>query len=303
MNHLIRVIDCGGSGLRRADVYDSKLKNLVMVTGDFTMEKIISFAIDNIEPGTKAIAYATAGVIENYQKIIICPNIPLLNGVNLKQKLQEASGLPVIVVNDMETAVTGMAQLFPQLDYFIAITRSTGIGLRVWNHGNMLSDSEGGHMKLDSSPNAPLCGCGKQGCVEAILGGRAITNTVMEKMKAMGIEIPPSTDPCKWLDDCYIKGESWAADYYAQTIIPALALFLANIQSLFRVPAIIWKGSLAKKSFKEVPDLERLVRQEMKKIIINPAWVDDLKFYFSPDDPKNLDSFLGAAFIASKKLL
>lgn len=81
-----------------------------------------------------------------------------------------------------------------------------------------------------------------------------------------------------------------------------MALFLGNIQALMHLPVIIWRGTIGIKAFGDIVELEGLIRDQMKKNLIQPNWVDDLQFRFVPTEPKNVDSFLGAAEIARKMI-
>lgn len=293
MESCVRVIECGGQGPRVVDISENH-----KIIGGFDKRNweediswLNSFGLPN---GTKAIIYSVAGVVEDHAKVIKCPNVSILNGRVLGDK---SGSPPSFVCNDMEAAITGMAHLYPNLDYFMGITRSTGIGARIWKNGEILSDSEAGHMQIDGSPFAPLCGCGKRGCAEAILAGNAITKFVVGEMHLQNRKIPEDVHPCEWLDRCDSACEEWAMRHYNEVLIPGMATFLANIQMLLHLPAIVWKGTLGLRSFRDVLDLEAAIRQEMKERIINPAWVDDLKFYMM-DCPKDHEAYIGAAKIA-----
>jgi len=293
-NANVRVVECGGQCPRRVDVCGKKITNFVETVWTKDLRDLENFARCDLPERTEAIMYSVAGMVEDHKRIVSCPNTHLLDGAVLGN---EEFDVPSFVCNDMEAAITGMAMLFPKLDYFMGITRSTGIGVRIWKDGKMLSDSEGGHMCIDPSFNAPLCGCGKKGCAEAILAGNAITDFVRKRIREAGRDIPTGRHPCEWLDICYNAHEKWAVAYYENVLIPAFGIFLANIQTLLHLPAIVWKGTLGLRAFRDIPQLEGLIRQEMKTKIINPAWVDDLNFYFLQCQ-KDHEAYIGAAKIA-----
>jgi predicted NBD/HSP70 family sugar kinase len=294
MDGCVRVVECGGQGPRVVDVREKEVIFCAESKWKGNVDWLFDFAQQQLPENTKAVIYSVAGIVKGHIEIVTCPNVHFLDGVLLRHKKGD---IPSFACNDMESSITGMADFFPQLNYFMGITRSTGIGVRIWKNGEILSDSEGGHMCVDPSWNAPVCGCGKQGCAEAILGGNAITKFVVKKMKTLQIKIPEGIHPCQWLDACFNKREAWAVNYYELVLLPAFGIFLANIQTLLHLPAIVWKGTLGLKAFSDIPQLEGLIRLEMKKRIINPAWVDDLKFYFL-DCPKDHEAYIGAAKIA-----
>ncbi len=229
--------------------------------------------------------------------VIKSPQIPWLNGYNLTiETIRKLRGrkLPerTVVYNDMDGAVMGMAQLLSQHPYFMGITWSSGIGLRVYKNGEILAPCEGGHIPLDSSPFAPLCGCGLRGCVESICGGESIRRRVLAETEILGIDIPrmaPPLHPCYFLDDCFRKDHDWAFDIYSNVAF-GMGIFLTTIQALFRLPLVVWKGKFA---FNALPLISDMIRNYMKKKLINPLWETEIRFIFSPEPEK--DSLIGAA--------
>lgn len=293
----IRVVDCGGNGARRADVIGGEVKNLVSTTEAGTPPQLLDFAVGKLLRGTKAIAFATAGVVEDHRVVVKSPNIPWLNGTDLAAMAKRETGLPAVVGNDMEAAVTGMAELFPKLPYFMGITWSSGIGLRIWREGiGILSDAEGGHVIIDNSPYAPLCGCGLRGCAESILGGDAVARRVKDELEVRGKSVPEDTHPSKYLDEQYEAGAPWACNIYDQ-VFDGMGVFLAGIQSLLCLPAIVWKGSFAKAFFRDPKKIAKLKERACRKIM-KPSWVEDLTFHISPEPPVDKDSFIGASRLA-----
>lgn len=300
MTDSLRVIDVGGNGARRAEVIGTDVVDLIRSSDISSPEDLVEFATDKLPAGTEAIAYATAGIVTNHRHITVSPNAHWLDGVDLGGITRKAAGKPAIVCNDMEAAVTGMAALFPQLEYFLGITWSSGIGVRVWRKGlGILTDSEGGHMCLDPSPFAPVCGCGRRGCAEAIAGGDALARRVIAETQARGIHIPASVPPGRFLDESYCRHVEWACSIY-YLIFNAMSLYLANLQSLLHLPAVVWKGSCAKAFLADENGVRRL-RNFAKQHCVNPAWVNELQFLFSPEPPVDKDSFIGAAALAQKE--
>lgn len=308
----IRVVDGGGEGFRRADVHNAEPRNFHRTPGPLTnVADVVDFARKSLPPDTEGIAFALAGVIEDHDLVVNSPNLHFLDGVRLATEVRNAApGTTAAVFNDMEAAVTGMAALLPEEAYFLGITWSSGIGLRVWADGRILCVAEGGHMVLDPSPFAPVCGCGRRGHAEAVVGGRSIRRRVIAETEALGIELPPD-EPAKLLVEAWQAKEQWALDLQ-QLIARAMGIFLANVQSLLHLPLIVWKGTFALNAW---PSLEPLVRQEMKARLIDPSWADEKNLAFrmspgadpaselvrgigadfAPDRDANLDALIGAA--------
>lgn len=292
----VRAVDGGGAGFRRADVLGTEVRNLAKIGPVKTVDELLDFVCGDLIPETKGVAFVVAGEIENYNKVIKSPNIHLLDGVAFGDLTRKKSGRPAIVCNDMEGSVMGMAALLPKLSYFMGITWSSGIGLRFYKNGEILADSEGGHILLDSSPYASRCGCGVRGCAESIIGGLALRRRVINETKALGITLSNGIDPCRFLDESYDKGEEWAINIY-DMISTGMASFLATIQTLFRLPTIVWKGTFAKNA---LPRIEKDIRLKMRKKLFNPSWSEEVRFIFSPKPEE--DALIGAAQVLLKSL-
>lgn len=336
MADYIRVIDIGGDGFRRVDIDSRAVENIEakdveqiraeikakIKDSDIVKRKkesisdldsLMRFVVDGLEGGKiKGIAYSVAGVIEDHRLIKNSPNAHFLDDVDLKEKTEgymKDAELESFVFNDMETAVTGMATLLGKPRYFMGITWSTGIGLRIWSDGKILSVAEGGHMVLEPSPFAPLCGCGKRGHAEAIMGGASIERRVVAEATALGLpgelNITFGKDEgqiraAKFLDDAYLgqyssEAKIWATDFYGR-VVRGMGIFLANIQSLLNLPLIAWKGTVAREVLWGRLKLEPEVRAVMREYLIDPTWADkdNLRLVETPG-LGDRDAFIGAA--------
>ncbi|MEV0173111.1 ROK family protein [Streptomyces sp. NPDC050803] len=101
------------------------------------------------------------------------------NKVDVAGPLRAATGLPVVVNNDVNTLVVA-ERWFGQgrdLDSFAVVTVGPGIGCGLLLDGTLFSGATGlagelGHLPLD--PAGPMCSCGRRGCLEALAGDRAV---------------------------------------------------------------------------------------------------------------------------------
>ncbi|MER6434166.1 ROK family protein [Streptomyces sp900105245] len=101
------------------------------------------------------------------------------NNVDVAGPLREATGLPVVVNNDVNTLVVA-ERWFGQgrdVDSFAVVTVGPGIGCGILLDGALFSGASGlagelGHLPLD--PAGPMCSCGRRGCLEALAGDRAV---------------------------------------------------------------------------------------------------------------------------------
>ncbi len=293
---IVRAVDGGGTGFRRADIEDSEVKNLVKTGPLDNIKELLDFVCAGLTSKIEGIVYAVAGDITGQNVVVTSPNIHFLDGKALGEKTYSVSNRPVVVCNDMEAAVSGMAILLPFLSYFMGITWSSGVGLRIFQDGKILTDSEAGHSILDPSPYAPRCGCGLRGCVESIIGGESIRRRVIAETEVLGISLPSDIAPATFLDIEFDACEEWAVNLY-DLVSAAMAQFLASIQTTFHLPAVVWKGSFAENA---LPRIEVDIRSKIRKRLMNPDWEAEMEFFFSPQ-PEN-DSLIGAASILSKEL-
>ncbi len=101
--------------------------------------------------------------------------------VPLAQRLKELTGLPTHLINDVRSITLGEWQFGAGkgVDTLACFAIGTGIGggLVIKNRlhlGLLGSAGELGHLIIDSSQDAPMCGCGARGCVEAYASGPQI---------------------------------------------------------------------------------------------------------------------------------
>ncbi len=123
----------------------------------------------------------------NEQRIISCPNIPQLNGHKIGDDLQRLLGLQTTIVQCMHGAFLAerMFGVAKEIDNFVLMTHSGGIGIAVCNNGQLMQGACGlagefGHTIVAN--NGPLCGCGNRGCLESLASDRAIAEVISEKI-------------------------------------------------------------------------------------------------------------------------
>jgi len=114
------------------------------------------------------------------------PNLPGWNDFALKERLESALELPVIVENDANAAAMGEVWLGAGRDVnsLILLTLGTGIGGGiVWKgavvHGEDGMAGEVGHMTVDPRSDH-VCGCQNIGCLETEASGTAIRKAATE---------------------------------------------------------------------------------------------------------------------------
>ena len=108
----------------------------------------------------------------------------------LADQLEQATAIRPIIANDATLAAWGVYQkdLNCQGKNVLVVTLGTGVGGGLILNGQLYQGSHGsageiGHVKISDSLNAPLCGCGAQGCLEAYAGTIGIRRRILESVQ------------------------------------------------------------------------------------------------------------------------
>jgi glucokinase len=187
-------IDMGGTNLRIA-AFDATWKRLAAVNlptrvaaGPQAVVDDVREAIDRVlaQCGAKyellGVGIGAPGPLELPSgKFHRPPNLPGFDGFGLKEAMESALHVPVIVECDANAAAfaewkSGVGKEMP-VDSMCMLTLGTGVGAgiilhgRLW-HGMNGMGGEGGHIPLVEDGFA--CGCGGRGCLEQYASATAI---------------------------------------------------------------------------------------------------------------------------------
>jgi len=138
--------------------------------------ELLPIAVAAAVPAT--ISSAT-GVLEQL------PNVPALEGVDLRAVLSERLGLKAVLENDATAATLGEHWMGASkgIDNVIGVTLGTGVGGGLIIDGKAYRGKDGtageiGHVCVE--PEGHPCGCGSRGCVEQYSSGTAIVRMALE---------------------------------------------------------------------------------------------------------------------------
>ena len=141
-------------------------------------------ARDEYEVGGVCLA-GPGTVLSAENKVIDAPNLHAIEGIPLKDELEERTGLTATVENDANAAAWGEFRFGAgsEVDHLIFLTLGTGVGGGVISHGILLRGAQGaggelGHVTIQAT--GPRCGCGNRGCLEALASGTAIQRRARE---------------------------------------------------------------------------------------------------------------------------
>lgn len=201
MGRVVIGVDLGGTNLRTAllsqdgEILDRHKEATHAADG---WKKVVARLIENITRQRKiaaqrgldvaAVGVGAPGVIQMDKGIVVkSPNFPDWNNLPLREELEKALNLTVIIENDANAAALGeqWRGAGRGIGSMIFLTLGTGVGggiildNRIW-HGADGMAGEIGHMTI--IPNGRKCGCGNSGCLEMYSSARGIVQSYREEL-------------------------------------------------------------------------------------------------------------------------
>lgn len=197
-------VDLGGTNISAGIVSSSgkvimreKIPTMVSAGGKTVVNRlalIISMLLQKAPSGIRkkivGIGVGIPGMVEHEKGIVHePPNIPALDGVNVKKFIQNKFKKPAFIANDANAHALGehMFGAGKGTKNMICITLGTGLGggIILNNHlyvGSFENAGEFGHIVIRKE-GIP-CNCGNHGCVEAYVGANFIAARAMKAIKA-----------------------------------------------------------------------------------------------------------------------
>jgi glucokinase len=169
------------------------------------------------------------------------------------EPLSQALGVPVKLVNDARAFTLAEARVGAGkgCSSLIGVTLGTGIGGGIVIDGKLVLGLNGtageiGHQVIDMRPDAPKCGCGNTGCLEAFAGAPRLAEAAGTATAADAFAAEERGDP-----RAHAAVEAW---------IDHLAIGLANLVTVLTPDRIVLGGGVANARARIVAPLrERLV--------------------------------------------
>lgn len=197
MNEVVLAVDLGGTNMRMAAVRPDGTvlhtarqptpkpftpEGLIDLSGTMADECRANLGADDRVIG---IAFGVPANVTGDGILRRLPNIPALEGMDLKNALVAKFALPVTIENDATTAAIGEHWLGASKDVkdSVMITLGTGVGGGIIINGEPLRGVDGtagklGHICVE--PDGHPCGCGSRGCVEQYASATAIERMATE---------------------------------------------------------------------------------------------------------------------------
>lgn len=212
-----------------------------------------------LKKSVRGIGICSPGPINPHTGVVVNPpNLPCWRNFPLAQEISSIYGVPVRVDNDANAAALAESLWGAGRGYrnvFFTII-GTGVGTGILIDGNIYygrtgAAGEGGHMTIDYK--GPRCGCGKLGCVEALVAGPAIARRTRARIEAdpsagsgilevAGGKLDLITSES--VGKAYTNGDPLAREILLETV-ELLSIWLGNMIDLLEPDVIIIGGGAA----------------------------------------------------------
>ena len=193
-----------------------------------------------------------AGLVDGERGLLhTSPNLSGWDDVPLRSIFEKALGCPVVLENDANAAAYGewAKGAGMGLRNFVCLTLGTGVGGGIVLNGELFRGSSGFAGEIGHSvilADGPQCACGNRGCLEALIGAKAIVARAVAMMRSSGAR------RSEWEEACTVEILSRAAEAGDSIAIAALAetgrylgIGLANIVHMLAPEAIAIGGGVA----------------------------------------------------------
>lgn len=182
------------------------------------------------------------------------PIMPGWDGYPIRIELETRFGVPVSLSNDAELGAIGeWAYGAGRGERNLAYIKvGTGIGAGLLLDGQILRGASGsageiGHITIDE--NGPICSCGNRGCLEALAGGRAISNQAIQEVKNGLRTTLSEISPVSKIRSRDVIAAARRGDLVSQQIVSEagvhLGTALASLVNLFNPSMVVVGGGVA----------------------------------------------------------
>lgn len=232
----VLAFDIGGSNVKAALVLGAEVSGLsrAPTTRVRTAPELINIVaslgrrVASVYGPASLIGVSVRGVVEPESGRVIDVNEPLgcLVGTAPARILEQRFGLPAAIDNDARMYAAGELShgAGRGLANLVCVTLGTGVGVGVVVDGQLWRGPFGargilaGHVTVDF--DGPLCGCGNVGCLEALVGGRALADQLRERLTAgVPSSLAPGGVPVDGLDASAIFAAAAAGDVVAGQVV------------------------------------------------------------------------------------
>lgn len=262
-------LDLGGTNIKVAVIedvgqdrptviHDTKVRTGAGLGPDHVRDRLVKVGQETADlfGPFEAVGLGVPGLFEpDGGTIELFPNLPgPWQGYPLRDQVGQGLSLPTTMINDARafTLAEGTVGAGKDARLMLGITLGTGIGGGLMMNGQLHSGSFGtagefGHQTVE--PNGPVCGCGNQGCLEAVAKGSAIAMAAGVKNAEAAYAAAAAGDPAA------LKATQDASFY--------MAIGIANVVTLVGVDTVVLGGGIMSAGDRVLEPLRDAVRERV----------------------------------------
>jgi glucokinase len=191
-------VDIGGTNLRFALVDENgslllrdRQRTEIGLGRESFLDRLVA-GIDGMRQGAatlgaevQAVGLGIPGLIAGSGLVLSSVNLRQIEGVNLRQAVSRAVGVPVTAVNDANAAAYGEKRFGAgrAFDSLLLLTLGTGVGSGLVLNGRLWTGIDGvaaeyGHATVE--PDGIPCHCGNRGCLEQYASASALVAAALK---------------------------------------------------------------------------------------------------------------------------
>ena len=253
-------IDIGGTHLRAA-VYAPDSQSPVQhqripshASGEKVFDRLVKL-VNSVWPRddvVDAIGVSAPGPLDPHSGIVMTtPNIKEWRDFPLAALLTERFGVPAYLNNDANLAGLAEWKFGAGRGHHnvLYLTISTGVGGGVIIDDRLLQGHHGlaaelGHVTVDASRSAPLCGCGFRGHLESFSSGTGIEHFVADELAAGKKSSLTGKPTASKIAEAAMQGDKLARKAFARAG-EYLGIGVANYLHIFDPSIVIFGGGVA----------------------------------------------------------
>ena len=219
-------------------------------------------------------------------RVLQAPNVPFMENLPVCETLRRKLGIPVFAERDVTFALYYDTEKYriPREGLTCGIYYGTGIGNAMLLNGEPVSGRHGTAGELGHIPvwgSSLVCGCGNEGCLEAVAGGKAIARIQRERY--------PDTP----VGEMFLRHGN---DQAMLEIVDGMAFAAATEINILDPDYLLLGGGVLNMEGFPRNILEERIRKHTRK----PLPCGDLSIQYTDDAPDK--SVIGASVFARRKL-
>lgn len=227
---------------------------------------LVDYIENKINHKFNRLGIGSPGTIDPETGLLKNSNSQCLNGMPIQKDLSKTLDKTILIQNDAncfalaETFLGSVKEQYPNANNVFGIIMGTGVGGGLVIDGKTVYGNQGiggewGHTIV--TDDGDMCYCGKRGCVESVISGRALQKYYYS---LTGIKLP--------FKEIYGKKET---DKYANKTFKRMIKFfgkgLSNVVNIIDPEVIVLGGGLS-----NIDELYNEGYEELKKYVFNPTF-------------------------------